>query len=781
MKGKVNTESLHLFVGFFVLLAGLSLASCTKEDLPSRGTDLYDEAEIRLTVTAPGSSLPRTTNRSSVDMEFKISDIRILVFGESDGEYKFKYMVEGEQIQPDDSNPLRTNFTAKLKTSEDPIKLLLVANSEDSFASHHPALNENESDIRRRLTKEFTGADLNLIPMFGEMVLTSLDAVQTNNFQISMLRALARVDVVVDLDQGTSRNFVINEVFIYRSNDCMQVIPDSEAMSGSEILRVDSPSVPDGALQIQPYSKKVVSGIDDRIEKIYLPESLNYNDDRDKQLQAVCVVVGGYYNGENVLSYYRIDFNSGIAGHPFGQVLRNHRYEFTVRQVNGPGWETPDEAADNRSTTIIADIKTWEDFTMEMYANGDNYLGIASREVKLGYKAGLQKKIGVQSTVPYRISWVGGEEAVGIDDGPVSNDFFSARIESVASDPDDVTYIVITTLVTNNTVGNYHSQLKVEWSDWVFYVNITQLSYTAAEVRSIRVVSAHAGSTGSLGTTTNPQGANGRAMRMILSNPANFSPTGTVDFFSEFTFDIFPSESVLGLADGTNEYTYTARVLVGSADVIYLANDNNVSNYSARLIDEWLRSNPNKVLIMGADGDRTSTGFIHPKYNGIYMDQVDWYFNRLVVDNSYDRIQPIHSGDNNSNFHIVSDDVNTTEFYHGIFGDVPANTPFRCADTYFGYSKEIYNPDIIPLLKHEKAPEGSISLGIDKKRRIIYHGDASLHETGTDRLSASAHNSGTISSDQDRFFANMWAWIARQVIYGDEMEELCPGNISLVK
>lgn len=60
----------------------------------------------------------------------------------------------------------------------------------------------------------------------------------------------------------------------------------------------------------------------------------------------------------------------------------------------------------NKATSIVAEIEPWEDFTTEMHFEGDNYIGLSSRSVTLGYPAGKTDTVDVQATVPYAIQWL---------------------------------------------------------------------------------------------------------------------------------------------------------------------------------------------------------------------------------------------------------------------------------------------------------------------------------------------------------------------------------------
>ena len=74
---------------------------------------------------------------------------------------------------------------------------------------------------------------------------------------------------------------------------------------------------------------------------------------------ATCIVVGGYYNRNEKLSYYRMDFDPDNKENAFGQILRNHKYIFNVKKVSAPGWDNPDDAANNQSAHIVAEVRQW--------------------------------------------------------------------------------------------------------------------------------------------------------------------------------------------------------------------------------------------------------------------------------------------------------------------------------------------------------------------------------------------------------------------------------------
>lgn len=85
--------------------------------------------------------------------------------------------------------------------------------------------------------------------------------------------------------------------------------------------------------------------------EIYVPECSGKTDDNS---QSVFLIVGGYYNGSSSVTYYRIDlYDPGAdpaaatgptAANRF-DLLRNYAYVVDIRQVKGPGYPDPEQAA----------------------------------------------------------------------------------------------------------------------------------------------------------------------------------------------------------------------------------------------------------------------------------------------------------------------------------------------------------------------------------------------------------------------------------------------------
>lgn len=66
---------------------------------------------------------------------------------------------------------------------------------------------------------------------------------------------------------------------------------------------------------------------------------------------------------------------------------------------------------------------------------------------------------------------------------------------------------------------------------------------------------------------------------------------------------------------------------------------------------------------------------------------------------------------------------------------------------------------------------GGIVLGIDYSRRIVYWGDTDIGNSGTGTGGTTNNrinnDDGTINNDASKLIANVFAWIAETVLYGE--------------
>lgn len=379
-----------------ILITGLLYMSCTDSMEVSGDADRNntEDVSVRLVITIPASTTYARTRGTfaTTDHESKISEIQVLVFEEG----KYKYRVPGISINNTSS---AASFKALLKSSSSPLKLLILANATDAVIANEPSVDDSEDLVKKNINLRFNNITSDF-PMYGEYELPGgLEATVINNITgIKMLRSIARVDV-----KATEvANFKLSGVKAYRANDHLQIIPDETG-----VVRVTLPSVPAGSSGnvnsiLYPVPTENLNEIS---AQLYLPEADSPTPD-NRVSQATCIVVEGYYEGSDQPGYYRMDFDPDNVENAFGKVLRNHKYIFNIKKVSGPGWGSPDEAANNRSAHIVAEVQAWDDYTIDMNFDGEHHFGVSTREIVLKNKAGSAGIINVSTDLPdYTLQW----------------------------------------------------------------------------------------------------------------------------------------------------------------------------------------------------------------------------------------------------------------------------------------------------------------------------------------------------------------------------------------
>lgn len=206
------------------------------------------------------------------------------------------------------------------------------------------------------------------LPLYGETIGT-FDSNVFSVKTVSLIRPLARIDVGVnitsragdlyDLDNmagsrpARGGDFYLSSVTVHAGSRSIQVAPDAAAYDPAA-GKVTAPSltgavpyaVSPGFTPNPPNAKTYMLS-----REIYVPECSGKTDDNS---QSVFLIVGGYYNGSSSVTYYRIDlYDPGAdpaaatgptAANRF-DLLRNYAYVVDIRQVKGPGYPDPEQAA----------------------------------------------------------------------------------------------------------------------------------------------------------------------------------------------------------------------------------------------------------------------------------------------------------------------------------------------------------------------------------------------------------------------------------------------------
>lgn len=751
---------------WFACLLVCGFSSCSDDDFNQSAQS--DDVTLVLNIKTPASSLPRAATRSiQTANETHIENVKVLVFSDTngDGTYFFNYMTEGTQLVNQQNQT--SKFQVMLRSSNVPLKIYLVANYSDAFASYNPIYGDSEKTVKTSIRRSFTSDGMFTdLPMYGELSLSGLDAATINNFDVTVLRAIARVDVKTQLTSD-SPAFALREVYVYRANDLIQIIPD--AVSAGSHIRVSSPSVPSGSTTLASPVVKTSSISTDSIGGLYVPESVAPEKAGDARLSATTVVVGGIFGSSTDVSYYRVDFNSGVAGHPLGQILRNYLYTFTIKKVSDAGYTSPDEAAANLASSMTVEVQQWEDFTTEMYFH-DNYIGVSTRQVRIPYLPNYTRTVDIESSMNYEMQWVETPNAgkVSEADVPLSNGYFTATIVRNESESPYLSHIRIESPEYNLTDQPVQATLRLFANDTSVDITVLKESSSQYSQRIIRVLSVGT-SYGSLGfyNLTYPVTL---AMRNVLD--ANFTPTSSypVRMGGFFFLTVNGSDPLYSNAT-TPQNIASFKKLINGFDVLVMTYANITSPQVAdMLLDEWLVEDPHRVLWVMRDNAASNASIlartaqdgegVWDKF-GDAFDATAGYRYSSEEDYAYNNAEEVK------------------DFFDGPFGSIdnePGKQILRPGDVVSGTcllpdSSKQY---VTPLVYSNKAGyKGYMSVGVNKRRGIVYEGEAQFFQYDIG-MSLSANTNGTLTTTPDSngkyyfdlIMANIWAWVTGRVIYG---------------
>ncbi len=308
------------------VFAAAAINGCTTEQ-PTDGTGGTAD-EVTFTVNIPGHT-DVATRADGSPAENKIETLTILVCepGESG---KLLHKVAPKFTASNSYNKTWT-ITARIPYSNAARDLLFVANADCSSLTGGTDGTDTQATIRQTLkSTEDDGVVPSddgkaAIPMFGEL---SGEIIKDNKYKpdlVSLQRVMARVKVEVASD--VESKFTLQTVAFANAAEIVGSFPESK---GPFYLYERSAGVvyPATGWEGSPH-----------------------------------IIVGGKYEDDSDATYYRLDYiasDGPYKGKALG-IVRNHSYNFTITDVTGPGYGSPEDASDNPPRNISADVLSWDD------------------------------------------------------------------------------------------------------------------------------------------------------------------------------------------------------------------------------------------------------------------------------------------------------------------------------------------------------------------------------------------------------------------------------------
>lgn len=325
--GKMTALSVIAFTATIVTM----LASCDTAQLE------IPEVQLTLRLSLPETGEYARTRAITANEEnaIDIEQLKVLVFKVEGTSELFAYETPQIQLQAN-----RYTVTLKQSQAEEKYRLVVIANAGKQL----PAIQENtpKDEVLRKITFSASGnwntaspSDYTPFPMWGESTTAQSITSATTLGSITLLRALARIDVGCGLKEETATGvsgFALKTVSIYRTNNKGYAVPvDSKTITDNVVSAVSVPSDA-GTNDALTYTCT-----DDKslLRTIYIAEA-EQGTNKDNN---ICLVIGGIYTGDTY--YYRVDLTVNGSYIP---IKRNCRYIVNIKAVNSIGYTTEEEA-----------------------------------------------------------------------------------------------------------------------------------------------------------------------------------------------------------------------------------------------------------------------------------------------------------------------------------------------------------------------------------------------------------------------------------------------------
>lgn len=329
-----------LFV-YAILSSLFVLISCTNDTNPSQ-LDEGKEVAALIKLELPDMQLPAITKAAEgTNKENLIDDLYLYVFDQSNK------LIDQVKATIPNNEALTKAVTANLNATKEPVTLIALANMDTNGLMPEFSKGTAKSEFLKSLVFDAQGQDEELrIPMWGECSLPNGIYTDDEPILISMTRALASVEVLVDTKLVI--NFDLDEVWLLGTYDKGYVTP-IDNNGNLQKGKISIPADADGG-EREIGSAYYKEGLSNTGVKFYVPESkLKKTLSNDNlPLRSLCVIIGGNttIDGETQYSYYRLDLLLENTKDEELEITRNTRYIYKINAVHAFGTESPKAALD---------------------------------------------------------------------------------------------------------------------------------------------------------------------------------------------------------------------------------------------------------------------------------------------------------------------------------------------------------------------------------------------------------------------------------------------------
>ncbi len=490
----------NVLYGICLLL--LVLSGCTADPDNRSGIDGNGETTVNFVIKLPAAT-PVTRALSEANDERDIQQVDILLFDDTSG--AFIYRVDVPKASIAGTGTQRT-FTVKMRVGA--FDMVVLANAHDIINAiplngmiKQNALKLFEATIPSgdKWIADASAVGYKPFPMWGDVGVTEIgsETAFTGTEAIELTRMMARVDVVIG---AGVENFQLTGIDVYNYNTKGSVVPTVTGSWGAGVAV--APSIPaSSSLTMGPvsYTGTEIDAANNRcFTEIYLFEAENHTGSTHITAKSLtgrtCLVMGGKFDAagdgfdDDPITYYRMDFSKGTgASQTFLDVLRNHKYTFTITRVSGPGCADSQTAFESIPYNIEVNIVPWnERYTPDPMDDKLYYFSIVPLDVEVPYNAGSTATVTIESNITDFVLSLDDTELSPVGTKTYSSSYYNYTLSATGTE----TYTLTIEALGMNR-GLVSQDRLEEWTvavdhgithlsvtqEWRYYINAANLLY----------------------------------------------------------------------------------------------------------------------------------------------------------------------------------------------------------------------------------------------------------------------------------------------------------------
>lgn len=329
---KYSNLTYYLLAILCIMITSCSTDGVTDDFSDSKSQILVKDVHINFVLSFPANSSTRVSEDNGLESERAINNVHVYTFQNNRFIEEIQYIV----IDGKDGD-IRRNIDGKLSGTYNtgtPMDFIVIVNAKNKGVYDVKMNPENsKTDLYDQLIFSYAkDTDRSTyIPMWGEGTITSVTSGENNTGELTLKRAVAKVNVTVNGGNGIT-DFKITEVRLHQYNTQGYYAP----------LKDDGPSVPESSkISTEFLTSGILSGVEgNKVEnKFYIPEHKNIGAEKEAK---VYLVIEAEARGK--MKSYTIPFSENGKDY---NVLRNHIYVFNITSVN-------------MDVTLDYEVKVWE-------------------------------------------------------------------------------------------------------------------------------------------------------------------------------------------------------------------------------------------------------------------------------------------------------------------------------------------------------------------------------------------------------------------------------------